>query len=720
MSYAISKSRCLMIVVLMLAGLAGCSDKTNRRIPYVKDPVDMALVCMDGDKPVPYKDCSKHTLYGFILGGNQPELGVVNLLNGDDTDFDPSTPAFNPMYLKVPAGSLKRIVSTPDSRYVFVLDYTEADLFRVSTTDFKVKTQALPCRGLDMVLLEKSLFITCPGADRILKMPVDAFGKPGAITTIPVTRPYRIAGCKDRLFLTHTGTYNLTFMDTNGNNARDVGVFRQCSDGIDNDHDGLTDNQDPGCTGPGDNDESDDAQSDKNVTIATVQPAACSNHVDDDGDGLTDMDDPACYNPLGISEAHDPIHRVNALVAGPDCKYLYVLRTDPAMVMVLDADTGAVVNINQAPNTSVVDTLGIRGALLDSDPRTGVIVKDDKGTYLWIALVDGRVVKFQVSDDKGVKNVLTDSGLGERDAISTPQLLDGDKPVEGGFSENVDYPSLGPQEITLIPDTDNEYSFYGVRFNQPNLEIPTEQWDLTYEGRIPHTASVSGVLDSDGTMTDLAKDFCALGVEKGDRVVFTAVPGDCSLKGKTATITAVLEHSVSLNLKPETACLGKGLSYYIHAHDQWVLVGSITGFLHPWYSRDGKCVRRQGPQAEGMQGRVVQSMPKQGAKLTTCPVYPGDPEIDWKQFQNMEFSFYVFPGCTIDQAYNITAVSPKPGTRIRFTANNYLVPISTAAGGYSVRAVAPPGGRVFYLVNQGADEVQQVSIDDGAIEQTFY
>jgi hypothetical protein len=60
----------------------------------------------------------------------------------------------------------------------------------------------------------------------------------------------------------------------------------KCSDGIDNDGDGLADAADPGCQNPGDNDETN-----------PVTPPQCSDGVDNDQDGVMDADDPGCENP---------------------------------------------------------------------------------------------------------------------------------------------------------------------------------------------------------------------------------------------------------------------------------------------------------------------------------------------------------------------------------------------------------------------------------------
>jgi glutamine amidotransferase-like uncharacterized protein len=62
----------------------------------------------------------------------------------------------------------------------------------------------------------------------------------------------------------------------------------QCSDGVDNDGDGLVDAADPGCVDAGDNDETDPA------------PPECNDGIDNDGDGLVDFP-----NDLGCDDAND-------------------------------------------------------------------------------------------------------------------------------------------------------------------------------------------------------------------------------------------------------------------------------------------------------------------------------------------------------------------------------------------------------------------------------
>jgi len=83
-----------------------------------------------------------------------------------------------------------------------------------------------------------------------------------------------------------------------------------CSDGIDNDNDGLKDYpNDPGCDSPNDTDETDDCPDGPNCP-------ACSNGKDDDGDGLYDYPaDFGCASAAGTSEAFctpesDPVETI--------------------------------------------------------------------------------------------------------------------------------------------------------------------------------------------------------------------------------------------------------------------------------------------------------------------------------------------------------------------------------------------------------------------------
>ncbi|MGK0359186.1 MAG: cysteine-rich repeat protein, partial [Bradymonadia bacterium] len=112
----------------------------------------------------------------------------------------------------------------------------------------------------------------------------------------------------------------------------DPPVVAACANGVDDDDDGRIDFMlDPGCTGVGDDDEADpdpaaacgngiDDDNDGLIDMADagcasvgdlseangLQAPACANNADDDGDGFVDSEDPGCAGPGDLNEA-DPL-----------------------------------------------------------------------------------------------------------------------------------------------------------------------------------------------------------------------------------------------------------------------------------------------------------------------------------------------------------------------------------------------------------------------------
>lgn len=83
-----------------------------------------------------------------------------------------------------------------------------------------------------------------------------------------------------------------------------------CSDGIDDDGDGMTDAADPGCTG-----DPTHTEAPWNAPEPTpAGPSQCNDGIDNDGDGYVDMQDPSCdYNHMSTESP------VNAAPPPPEC-----------------------------------------------------------------------------------------------------------------------------------------------------------------------------------------------------------------------------------------------------------------------------------------------------------------------------------------------------------------------------------------------------------------
>jgi subtilisin family serine protease len=105
------------------------------------------------------------------------------------------------------------------------------------------------------------------------------------------------ATTKDKVTASSSINDHLLFVD--GGGSAPPPPPPACSNGVDDDGDGLTDfPADPGCSSTSDNDE---------FNAPAPPPAACSNGVDDDGDGLTDFPaDPGCSSTSDNDEFNAP------------------------------------------------------------------------------------------------------------------------------------------------------------------------------------------------------------------------------------------------------------------------------------------------------------------------------------------------------------------------------------------------------------------------------
>ncbi|MCH7529590.1 hypothetical protein IIB50_00510 [Patescibacteria group bacterium] len=158
--------------------------------------------------------------------------------------------------------------------------------------------------------------------------------KAGETITSEVTEDYWATGLSGSKITvpTELGThrYKNTCTNSLGSNTASinhtVALPPQCSDGIDNDSDGLTDLADPSCSGSSDNDESNPAQcsdgidNDGDGFVDLADPGCissgdnnefnifpqCSDRIDNDGDGLIDLADPGCTDPSDNNETAPP------------------------------------------------------------------------------------------------------------------------------------------------------------------------------------------------------------------------------------------------------------------------------------------------------------------------------------------------------------------------------------------------------------------------------
>jgi hypothetical protein len=163
-----------------------------------------------------------------------------------------------------------------------------------------------------------------------------------------------------------------------------------CSDGRDNDNDGLVDSRDPGCV-----DNWDDELS---------REYACDDGVDNDGNGLTDLKDTRCLFPddddeliKKISEKNGNFHNSVLVNIDNDAALEIAVLDSPILLsqnIVYFDDNGAVLKeLSPEPNASLYGDL--LASDLDGDGKDElIIVTKNAESTVYIVYANGTSFKF--------------------------------------------------------------------------------------------------------------------------------------------------------------------------------------------------------------------------------------------------------------------------------------------------------------------------------------
>lgn len=184
------------------------------------------------------------------------------------------------------------------------------------------------------------------------------------------------------------GPYGAESADGLGRAVQDV-----CADGLDNDGDGLTDRDDPQCAFA--------SSTSEEVLPDGLGALACSDGQDNDGDGRFDYpEDLQCYGAHGQREAQDTRRGFNSMGIDELGAFLYVTDGPNQQVLVVDLAHRALIDAPRMgePVEAFADTLGVRlgrtpapisivgrvsraVTTLEDDPSQGVI-RYDYGAYV--------------------------------------------------------------------------------------------------------------------------------------------------------------------------------------------------------------------------------------------------------------------------------------------------------------------------------------------------
>ena len=295
------------LLLLSLLGLSACPTPADQALSNLAHPQDIALVCVDGRKGISglvpvvgVCDTSRYTILGFVPNGELGDLAVVAVGDGGFVDQDTFIPGFT---RKPVGGQPIRIVAGPDGAWVYMANVgtRSLDRMKVAKLALDLERQPLPGAPADVVITvsgdQQTAWLTLPESGEIVRVPIGAdFGTldPAAL---PITKtggtPRHLAvltknDAPTAIYASHITVAAVSEINPeSGDLVATIPFAPACSDGLDNDGDGLVDGGDPDC-------ESIDGATEQTIVIEGDLPA-CADGVDNDGDGLVDFpDDPGC------------------------------------------------------------------------------------------------------------------------------------------------------------------------------------------------------------------------------------------------------------------------------------------------------------------------------------------------------------------------------------------------------------------------------------------
>lgn len=331
-------------LTLSTVALVGCRDTTLVPPRSLDSPSAMAVargnVCLttfeDADRVVQYEispcEGDERGAIALITNEQSDRLALMDLNSALPrlVDLDPTTPG--PNHLEV--GRLPvDVAASPDGTIAYTLNQLDRD---VSIVDLYTP-QVLPGRfnvdetpiAMDVDPATGEVIVAAGSPSRLYGFEGISYcgpGEPCADSPEPadvaprtLDLPGTVSGisfdpARSELWIVYRDLAYASVVSFAAEDAGDtsclsgddskpcvvanVSLTYGCSDGLDNDGDGLVDQQDVQCYGPR------GAESPDGIGRQLID--ACANGIDDDEDGLTDRDDPECAFASGLDEGVSP------------------------------------------------------------------------------------------------------------------------------------------------------------------------------------------------------------------------------------------------------------------------------------------------------------------------------------------------------------------------------------------------------------------------------
>lgn len=608
-------------MALLLLAAAACTDEAPPFVPPSFERADqVALACVDvvAVEGVPIGQCDVAEpspdlhLLGLVTQSQRGELAVVDLTAEEILDVDPSVPGYS--FHRV--GELPTAVAvSPDGTRAFV-----ASAGSRSIEVFDVGTIGQPAGRLDSIDLgehvpfdlvadDGRLFVTAP--DEGLLLIVDA--QSGDLTELPLEAGGPTGGG-----------------DADAGPGGDGGV----ADGGAADA-GAQSDAGAGSDGGGEGEGESAASRPWRMALDTEARRLYVANAGRDAISVVDADALTELEPLPSGAPTDSVAVSPVREHGDGTRFLYAVESDAGGVRVIDLEAGTLIDANRGTYERGGETFeysdpgdagpaihvpGIARAVeffgrsSAADPAPEVL----DGVFAAILSSDGFLYVVDVEDDDAAARA---ASADEPFAIDLPHHLrslrrftDAELPrlagnplVQGVSSQVIctsDYGFLAHfRAPSGLPPCDDAGAGIEVHRDYPWIATD-ETWTVTYEGTIPGTVRPRADLEGDREVLDRVADFCALGVQPGDRFVLeTAASPDtdgteCGPSGaeeRSWTVAEVFRDRLVLDeafgFDPAACGLDGWVSYRVRTSGEWTVVGTETGFAHAIVvGADDRCV----------------------------------------------------------------------------------------------------------------------------------
>ncbi|MBM4345610.1 MAG: hypothetical protein FJ100_19740 [Deltaproteobacteria bacterium] len=290
-----------------------CTTSTAPVLDGLTSARAMGAVCMQGGQLSSAANCPNDAgLRVLVGGGSRGSLALANPAAALFLDTDPKVPGITP--LQLPGLPIDMAID-PAAKVAYVLvGGAKGQVVAVSLASLaKDRLLWVAAREFGFAPGAVALFNRKTGAvaTQWLAVTDPAHGLVHAAPTAQLTdpaawQPWAIGGSpRSLLYVPGSGDLWIghlhhAWVHRIGEAAAPPGVVisieRACRNGLDDDGDGKTDNQDRGCDDP-----DDDSEADVELGVA------CTNGVDDDGNGLTDGADVHCQGGPGLDACRNGV-----------------------------------------------------------------------------------------------------------------------------------------------------------------------------------------------------------------------------------------------------------------------------------------------------------------------------------------------------------------------------------------------------------------------------